>query len=121
MRQQIEAVLKEDYVVENPVTRSRGLIQLREDATPQIRLIMDEMGDLGKRMSEIEMLFRNKIASMLVAQFTGFVGNSRHEPWLEERRESAGTVFYTSDSNQPTHTVNTAVMSTTRVSRFKRE
>lgn len=37
LEQQIEAVLKEDYVVENPVTRSRGLIQLREDATPQIR------------------------------------------------------------------------------------
>lgn len=50
----VDAVFVEGYQVENPVTRARGQVQLRNDATPETRLIMDELSDLQSRLVTLE-------------------------------------------------------------------
>ena len=52
----LEAVLAEGYQVENPVTRARGQLQLRQNATPEMQLVMDELAELRNRVSTVEAL-----------------------------------------------------------------
>jgi hypothetical protein len=53
---QVEAVLAEDYQVDNPVTRARGQQQLRQDATPEMQLVMGQLEDLKNRVSGLELI-----------------------------------------------------------------
>lgn len=53
---QLEAVLTDGYQVENPVTRARGQLQLQEDATPEMRLVMDDLTDVRNRLNTLEMI-----------------------------------------------------------------
>jgi hypothetical protein len=51
----VEAVLAEGYQVENPVTNTRGKIQLLEHATPELKVISDAIESLGNRVERIEL------------------------------------------------------------------
>jgi hypothetical protein len=55
LKNTVEAVLKPDFEVENPVTRTRALDELRRHATPETRLFLEAIEDLRLRMSSVEM------------------------------------------------------------------
>jgi hypothetical protein len=50
----VQAVLAEGYQVENPVTAARGRMQLKEHATPEIQLVMDELEAINNRLNVVE-------------------------------------------------------------------
>ena len=50
----VEAVLDPNYQVDNPVTFARGRTKLREDATPAIRLLIDEVEAIKIRQNALE-------------------------------------------------------------------
>jgi hypothetical protein len=54
LNRQVNAVLANGYQVENPVTRARGQLQLRQDATPQMRLVADYLENLENRVTNLE-------------------------------------------------------------------
>jgi hypothetical protein len=49
----VQAVLTEGYQVENPITRARGRIKLEEHATPDQRVILDEVAALRSRVDQL--------------------------------------------------------------------
>jgi|SRR5712664_2415723 hypothetical protein len=50
----VQAVLAEGYQVENPITRARGRIKLEEHATPDQRVILEELATLKSRLSQLD-------------------------------------------------------------------
>jgi hypothetical protein len=58
LKRAVEAVLDPNYQVENPVTKTRGRILLKEHATPEIRVLMDEMRAIQDRLDQIESAMR---------------------------------------------------------------
>jgi hypothetical protein len=50
----VQAMLAEGYQVENPVTRARGRIKLEEHATPDQRVILEELAALKSRLNQFE-------------------------------------------------------------------
>jgi hypothetical protein len=54
LRSQVQAVLSDEYNVENPITNARGLIKLRETATSGERVILSQMEAIGKRLERLE-------------------------------------------------------------------
>jgi hypothetical protein len=55
LHKSIEAVLAEHYEVENPVTNARGKIHLLEHATPELKVLTDEVDALRNRLDSIEL------------------------------------------------------------------
>ena len=49
----VQAVLTKGYQVENPVTGARGRIKLEEHATPDQRVILDEVAALRSRVDQL--------------------------------------------------------------------
>lgn len=47
----VEAALKPGFQVENPVTKARGAVKLKEHATPEMKLIWDELADIRQALS----------------------------------------------------------------------
>lgn len=47
----VEAVLVPDYQPENPVTNARGRLKLKQTATPEMRVMMEEMDRLKSEMN----------------------------------------------------------------------
>lgn len=54
LRAMIEQVLAADYKVDNPITRVRGTLRLQEHATPEQRLLLDQVETLRRRLDELE-------------------------------------------------------------------
>jgi hypothetical protein len=54
LRRQVEAVLAPDYQVENPVTNARGRFQLKEHATTEQKLMLQQIEALERRMQVLE-------------------------------------------------------------------
>jgi len=50
-------VLKPDYVPNNPVTEARGRAKLKESATPQEQIVMEDLSRLRSRMEALESSF----------------------------------------------------------------
>jgi hypothetical protein len=50
----VEAVLANDYQVENPVTNARGRLQLDQHATPEQKLFIDKMDAFSERIELLE-------------------------------------------------------------------
>lgn len=50
-------VLKPDYVPNNPVTEARGRVKLKESATPQEQIVMEDLSRLRARMDVLENSF----------------------------------------------------------------
>jgi hypothetical protein len=58
LKKAVEAVLADDYQPENPVTNARGRIRVREHATPELRVLSDQMEALQKRLVALELTNR---------------------------------------------------------------
>jgi len=58
----IRATLVEGYEVDNPVTRARGQINIEQRATPEQRLIFDQLKDLQER---VELIDRRQVSEMV--------------------------------------------------------
>jgi hypothetical protein len=54
LREQVTAVLAENYVVENPVTNARGRLNLDQHATPAQQVLMEQMRGIQERLSALE-------------------------------------------------------------------
>ncbi|QJP12706.1 hypothetical protein G3545_02920 [Starkeya sp. ORNL1] len=54
LKNQINVALAPDYIVENPVTRTRGRVELAEHATPEMQTIMRDIEALSARVSRVE-------------------------------------------------------------------
>jgi hypothetical protein len=50
----VKAVLEDDYQVENPVTKVRGRIKLEEHATPEVKVLLDDVAALRSRVANLE-------------------------------------------------------------------
>jgi hypothetical protein len=50
----VEEVLRPGFVVENPVTRARGVQKLDEHATPELQVLRGDILELQKRMIGVE-------------------------------------------------------------------
>jgi hypothetical protein len=55
LREQVTAVLAEDYVVENPVTNARGRLNLDQHATPAQQVLVEQMRGIQERLSTLEL------------------------------------------------------------------
>src|SRR5271165_6168300 len=51
LRNQVEAVLAPDYQPENPVTNARGRLKLEQSATPEMRLMMEDIDQIKSRLN----------------------------------------------------------------------
>jgi len=56
LRNQVEAVLAPDYQPENPVTNARGRLKLEQSATPEMRLMMEDIDQIKSRLNTMERL-----------------------------------------------------------------
>jgi hypothetical protein len=54
LKRAVEAVLADDYQVENPVTNARGRLQLDQHATPEQKLFIDKMDAFSERIELLE-------------------------------------------------------------------
>jgi hypothetical protein len=54
LRRAVDAVLASDYQVDNPVTRARGQIKLQERATPEGKLVFEQLRYLQDRLELLE-------------------------------------------------------------------
>jgi hypothetical protein len=54
LRRAIEAVLREGYEVENPVTNARGRLKLEQHATPEIRVLLEQVRTMQTRLERLE-------------------------------------------------------------------
>jgi hypothetical protein len=50
----IDEVIKVDFIVDNPITRARGIEKLEERATPEERVLLDQMQHILKRLDALE-------------------------------------------------------------------
>jgi hypothetical protein len=72
LREQVAAVLAEDYVVENPVTNARGRMSLDQHATPDQKVLLEQMRGIQERLSALESAARasNAASRMQIALFS---------------------------------------------------
>ncbi len=54
LKRAVEAVLADGYKVDNPVTRARGKIRLEESATPEQKVILDQLTAIQARLERLE-------------------------------------------------------------------
>ena len=54
LKSQIEAVLASSYRVDNPVTRTRGVLELEKDATSGEKVLFEQMRAMERRLMELE-------------------------------------------------------------------
>ena len=54
LKRSVEAVLAPDYQPENPVTNARGHLNLEQNATPEMRVLMDEIEGVKSRLDTME-------------------------------------------------------------------
>ncbi|RVD58896.1 hypothetical protein EN866_19350 [Mesorhizobium sp. M2D.F.Ca.ET.223.01.1.1] len=50
----VRTVTAEDYVVDNPVTFSRGKVEFAKTATPSEKIVQDQLSDIVRRLATIE-------------------------------------------------------------------
>jgi hypothetical protein len=70
----VEAILKDGYQVENPVTNARGNLQLKQDATPEIRLIMNQLDIFRDQINNLSELLINILDPSAVAKLDNLSG-----------------------------------------------
>jgi len=54
LKRSINEVLGPGYQSENPVTKARGRLELEQNATPETRVLMEEMDQLKSGMNDIQ-------------------------------------------------------------------
>ena len=56
LKSTVEEVIKPDFVVENPITHARGVAKIKEHASDELRVILDEMQSLRERVYHTELM-----------------------------------------------------------------
>lgn len=54
LKRAVDAVLSEGYQVDNPITRARGQIRLEERATPEQKVMLDQLRSIQDRLDMVE-------------------------------------------------------------------
>jgi hypothetical protein len=54
LKRTLEAVLAEDYKVDNPVTRARGQIKIEQEATPEQQIVLEQLRAIQARLDNLE-------------------------------------------------------------------
>jgi len=54
LKEAVRAVLAPDYAVDNPVTRARGQLRVEQDASPEGRVLIEQVRGLSRRIDELE-------------------------------------------------------------------
>ena len=54
LKRAVEAVLADDYKVDNPITRARGQIRLEEEATPSQKVLMEQIRAIQYRLDSMD-------------------------------------------------------------------
>ncbi|ARQ13126.1 hypothetical protein NXC12_PD00013 (plasmid) [Rhizobium etli] len=54
LKEALDATFAEDFKVDNPVTRTRGVVKFEESATPHEKLILDRLETMDGRLSNLE-------------------------------------------------------------------
>ncbi len=54
LKHAVTSVLSEDYEVDNPITKVKGRIQLAERATPEERVLIDQLSAIERRLISLE-------------------------------------------------------------------
>lgn len=60
----IRTLQEENYKSDNPVIRARGIVQLKQSATPEDILVADQLADLYARIKQIEMKNKRPINAL---------------------------------------------------------
>jgi hypothetical protein len=60
LKRTVEAVLANGYQIENPVTNARGRIKLAEHATPEMKVLLEQMRAMQGRLDRLERPNRDK-------------------------------------------------------------
>jgi hypothetical protein len=55
LRSTVDEVIKPGFQVENPITHARGRLELDQHATPQVKVLLNEIAILRDRVSKVEM------------------------------------------------------------------
>jgi hypothetical protein len=61
LKSQIDAVLASGYRVDNPVTRTRGVVEFEKDATSGERVLLDQIRGIESRLSRFESGFMRPV------------------------------------------------------------
>jgi hypothetical protein len=69
----IEAILAEGYQVTNPVTNARGHLKLEQTATPEMRVLMDEMDRINSRLDTVQLALKSRIPQLNTLAHAGSV------------------------------------------------
>ena len=56
LKSTVEEVIKPGFIVENPITHARGVVKIKEHASDELRVILDEMQSLKERVRRTETL-----------------------------------------------------------------
>jgi hypothetical protein len=54
LKSTVEEVIKPGFEVENPITHARGVVKVREHASDAMRVVLDEMEGLKKKLNRTE-------------------------------------------------------------------
>jgi hypothetical protein len=75
LKSQIEAVLASGYRVDNPVTRTRGVVELQKDATAGEKILLEQIRSIDNRLANIENDFSSKRPGVRVGTLAEFQNN----------------------------------------------
>jgi hypothetical protein len=90
LKQAVDEVNKEGYQVENPVTRARGLMELRRHATAPEKVILDSLSQMERRLTALEerrmetTLRQSDVVDLQQKVATRKDGEAAKEPSMEE-------------------------------------
>jgi len=65
----VEEAIKPDFEDENPITHARGVVKLRENASDAMRVVLDEMDSLKRRLNRAEMTAQLALQHASTAMF----------------------------------------------------
>ncbi|MDC9835550.1 hypothetical protein [Rhizobium binxianense] len=88
LKEALDATFAEDFKVDNPVTRTRGMVKFEENATPGEKVMQEQMANLNARVALLER------EDNPVASFSPFVVESFQRPlakptkWIGSRSQS---------------------------------
>lgn len=69
LRAQVQAAIVDGYQVENPVTRTRGIVQIGQHATPENKLLLEQLQIMRHRLDRIEQVAEDRSSSALEARY----------------------------------------------------
>jgi hypothetical protein len=83
LKSAVEHVIAPNFVVDNPVTHARGVVELREHATPEQQLLLQQIESILARLDGVESSLATVRAVALAAAWTPsnvswYIAQSRH-------------------------------------------